>query len=75
MGMIVERKICRIESNAKCRYVKKLICKGTLRQVFYLSEASFSYDPILPPPPYTLYTCIQYTIHTGKVGRANQREG
>jgi hypothetical protein len=53
---------------------KKLTCKGTLRQMFYLSEAPY---PILPPP-YTLYTCIQVLIHTGKVGvggGANQREG
>jgi hypothetical protein len=33
------RKIRLIENNAKCRYLKKLACKGTLRQVFYLSEA------------------------------------
>jgi hypothetical protein len=41
------RKIRVIESNAKCRYLKKLTCKGTLRKVFYLSEALPSYDP--PP--------------------------
>ncbi len=28
------RKVRLIESNAKCRYLKKLTCKGTLRQVF-----------------------------------------
>ncbi len=28
------RKIRLIESNAKCRYLKKLLCKGTLWQVF-----------------------------------------
>jgi hypothetical protein len=58
------RKIRLIESNAKYRYLKKLTCKGTLRQVFYLSEA--------PSPPMTPL------IHTGKGGggeRANQREG
>jgi hypothetical protein len=33
------RKIRLIENNAKCRHRKKLACKGTLRQVFYLSEA------------------------------------
>jgi hypothetical protein len=32
------RKIRLIESNAKCRHLNKLTCKGTLRQVF-LSEA------------------------------------
>ncbi len=37
-------KIRLIENNAKCRYLKKLTSKGTLRQVFYLSEA--------PSPPF-----------------------
>ncbi len=42
----------------------------------YLSEAK----DLVPPPPNTLYTCIQYTvlIHTGKGaegGELNQREG
>ncbi len=52
--------------------------KGTLRQVFYLSEA-------LSPPmttfflPYTLYTCIQYTClftqgRGGELTRENFRE-
>ncbi len=40
------RKIRLLESNAECRYHKKLTCKGTLRQVFYLSED--------PSPPMTL---------------------
>jgi hypothetical protein len=50
-------KIRLIECSSKLRYLEKFTCKGTLRQVFYLSEAP-------PPPltlPYTLYTCIQYT--------------
>jgi hypothetical protein len=53
----------------------KLTRKGTLRQVFYLSEAQ---NPI-PLPPYALYTCIQYRAYThgrgGRGGRVNQREG
>ncbi len=53
------RKIRLIESNAKHRYLKKFTCKGILRQVFYLSEAPYEYDPHTPDP-YTLYTCIQY---------------
>ncbi len=28
------RKVRLIESNVKCRYLKKMTCKGTLRQVF-----------------------------------------
>ncbi len=48
---------------------KKLTCKGTLLQVFYLSEA-----PSLPmtpyTTPYTLYTCKVFCIliHTRKGG-------
>ncbi len=58
------RKIRLIESNAKCRYLKILTCKGTLRQVFYLSEVPSSLidDPILPP----LHTVSSILIHTGK---------
>ncbi len=43
------RKITLIESNAKCRYLKKLTCKETVRQVFYLSEAPS--PPMTPYPP------------------------
>ncbi len=43
---------------AKCRYLIKLTCKGTLRQVFYLSEAPF--PPMTPhtPPPLTHCICL-----------------
>ncbi len=44
----MRRKIRQIESNTKCRYLKKLTFKGTLRQMFYLSEA--------PSPPVTPYS-------------------
>ncbi len=55
------RKIRLIEGNTKCRYLqKKLPVKGLCGR--YLSV--WGPDPI-SPPPYTLYTCIQY-IHTGK---------
>jgi hypothetical protein len=65
----MRRKIRLIESNAKCRYLKKCTCKGTLRHVFYLS------NPPSPPmtqysPPYTLYKCIVYvyTVHLFRQG-------
>ncbi len=52
------RKIRLIESNTKYRYIKKLTCKGTLRQVFYLSE-----DPFPPMTPYSpLSNCIRVRI-------------
>jgi hypothetical protein len=68
------RKIRLIECNAKCRYLKKLTCTGILGQVFYLSEPLLSYGPVLPP--YTLYTCIQYSmlIHTGKEGEITKEK-
>ncbi len=55
------RKIRLIEYNAKCRYPKKLACKGTLRQVFIC---------LRPRTPYT--HCIRVysiLIHTEKRGR------
>ncbi len=60
-----------IHCTAKCRYLKILTCKGTFRQVFYLSEA-----PPLHTPPFThcmrVYSIL---IHTGKGGGgANQRD-
>ncbi len=54
---INRRKIRLIESNAKCRYLKKLICKGTSRQGFYLSEVpSPPMTPCSPPPPPHFFT-------------------
>ncbi len=63
------RKIRLIESNAKYRYLKKFTCKGTLRQVFYLSEAPS--PPMTPyfPPPYTQYKCMQNTYAHREGGR------
>ncbi len=53
------RKIRLIECKAKCSYLKKLTCKGTLRQVLYLSEApSPPITPYSPPKQHTiLYMC------------------
>ncbi len=72
------RKIRLIESNAKCRYLKKLTCKGTLRQLFYLSEAP---SPPMTPYSFPLTHCIRvysylFSIHTGwgERGEVNQRE-
>jgi hypothetical protein len=61
VGSSRRRKIRLIEGIAKCRHLKNL----PVKEGIYLSEAQ---NPI--PPPFTLYTCIQYTysIHTGKGG-------
>ncbi len=49
---------------------KKITSKGALRQVFYLSEATFlPMTPYSPSPPYTLYMCIQYTYSHREGGR------
>ncbi len=73
---VYRRKIRLIEGNAKCRYLKKFTCKGTLRQVFICLR------PRTPYPPYTQYTCILYVQYTyshgeggGGVRELNQREG
>ncbi len=69
------RKIRLIESNAKCRFLKKFTCKGTLRLLFYLSEGpSPSMTPYSPPP---LTHCIRVKsilIHTGKGEEGLTRE-
>ncbi len=71
----VHRKIRLIESNAKSCHLKKLTCKGTLGQVFICRRPRTPYPP---PPPYTLYTCIQYTysyMEGGKGRELYHREG
>jgi hypothetical protein len=62
------------DSKAKCRHLKKLTCKGTLRQVFICLRP----PPLLrhhTPPPYTLYTCILYTYshREGEVHKAGSK--
>jgi hypothetical protein len=47
MKTIGRRKIRLIEGSAKCRYLKKLICKGTLRQVFIYLRPRTPYTPPL----------------------------
>ncbi len=56
-------KIRLIENNAKCRHLKKLTCKGPLRQVFYLSEVPS--PPMTPnsPPPLTHCLPVYSTIY------------
>jgi hypothetical protein len=70
---LYRRNIRLLESRSKCRHLQKLACKGTLLQVFNLSEAQ---NPI-PPPPLHTYTCIQYTYshREGGGGEFNQKEG
>jgi hypothetical protein len=49
-----------VESNAKCRYLRKITCKGTLKQMFYLSEAPMTPYPLPLTHCTVLYTCIVY---------------
>jgi hypothetical protein len=53
---IPRRKIRLIESKTKCRYLKRLACKGILRQMFFLPEA--------PSPPMTSYSHSNKTRYT-----------
>ncbi len=66
------RKIRRIECNAKFRYLKTLTWEGTLRQVFYLSEAPSPPTTAYPPPPLTHYIHV-YTVHIFTQGRGRER--
>ncbi len=50
-------KALRIDGNAKCRHLKLFTCEGDIAAGVYLSEAQ---NPIHPPPPCTMYTCVQY---------------
>jgi hypothetical protein len=60
----MRRKIRRIEGNAKCRNLKRLTCKGTLRPGVCLSEAQ---NPILPPLTHCI--CVQYTVLLSTQGK------
>ncbi len=53
------RKIRLIEGNVKCRQLKILTCKETLRQVLIC---------LRPRTPYTMYTCIQYKSYSHREG-------
>ncbi len=62
------RKIRRKEGIAKCRHLKKINLERDFVAGVYLSKSRNS----IPPPLYTLFTCIQ---HAGKGGELNQRGG
>jgi hypothetical protein len=67
--LLLCRKIRLIESNAKCRYLKNRPVKGLWGRCFICL-------PILPPPPYTLYSIRvnSILIQTGKGGVELTRE-
>jgi hypothetical protein len=70
---VKRRKIRLIEGNAKCRYIKKLTCKGILRQVFICLRTRTPYLP--SPPPFTQCIRVNSTIiHTGNWGRGEYIE-
>jgi hypothetical protein len=57
---------------------KKIDCKGTWRQVFYLSEPPSPLTPYSPPdpilPPYTLYSVYENTVYLFTQGRGESGE-
>ncbi len=60
------------EGNAKCLYETKIDLQRDFAAGVYLPEVQ---NPI-PPPPYTLYTCIQYTYsHWEGRGRVEPERG
>jgi hypothetical protein len=56
----------RIESNAKCRYLKNLPEKGLCGKYFICLRPPPSYDPILPPPLDTEYVFTVYLVTQGR---------
>ncbi len=65
------RKIRLIEGNAKCRHLKKLSCKGTLRQVFICRRPRTTY----PPPAQCTHTVYVYKVDLFTQGRGEGGEG
>jgi hypothetical protein len=53
------------EGHVKCRHLKNVTFKGTLRQVFICFEPRTPY----PPPPYTVYVYAVYLFTQGRDGR------
>jgi hypothetical protein len=68
----IRRKIRLIEGNAKCRHLRKLTCKGTLRQGVFICPKAQNPIPYLPN---TLFACILYTYSHREEGGVEQREG
>jgi hypothetical protein len=60
------------DTKVKCRNLRKLTCKGTLRQFLSVWGPLPSYDPI--PPIFTLYTWILYTYSHREGGESWTRE-
>jgi hypothetical protein len=67
-------------------FSKKLTCKGTLRQVVYLSEAPSLPMTLHPPPLHTVYVytsylytydlygpCVMFLIRADNITRAKKR--
>ncbi len=69
------RKISLVEGNAKCRDLKQLTCKGTLRQVFICLRPKTPYPPPAPPSIHTVYVYTVCLFKQGRGGELNQREG
>jgi hypothetical protein len=67
------RKIRLIEGNEKCRHLKKLTCKGALRQVFICLRLRTPY-PSPHPTDCNVYAVYLFT-QGGGGGELNQREG
>jgi hypothetical protein len=68
------RRIRLIEGNTKCRHLKKITFKGTLKHVFICLRNRAPYSL---PPLHTLNVYIHIFVHIGKGegGELNQREG
>ncbi len=74
--LAIDYLINNIDTKAKCRHLKKWVCKGTLRQVFIC----WGPKPHTPPPLHMIYvytfTCTQYNFSYREGGRVEpERRG
>ncbi len=67
----------KIEGNPKCRHLKQLTCKGTLRQAFIrLSRSEAPFLPMTPfPPLHTVFVCAVYLFTRGRGGFERREKG
>ncbi len=72
---IFRRKTRLVEDNAKCWHLRKLTCKGTLRQVFICLSLRTPYPPLHIVYVYTVYCIYSHKEGGGGVRPERREEG